>query len=216
MTEYTADEYATKTRWDDIYKSDRLMVEIDENMPKITELFKTHEVTKILDLGCGAGRHTIYLADHGFDVYGIDISTEGIKKAAQQLHDLNLRATLTTGSIYHTLPYDSNFFDSVISIRVLHHGRIEAIGRAIKEIERVVKPNGFIFVTVRKRTPKKFRFPFKEIAPRTYVPLEGLEKGVVHYLFTKKILEKEFKAFNIHDIWVDSKKYYCLLGQKVG
>ena len=216
MIEYTADEHATKTRWDDIYKSDRLMVEIDENMPKITELFKTHNVTKILDLGCGAGRHTIYLAEHGFDVYGIDISPEGIKKAAQQLHDLHLRATLTTGSIYRTLPYDSNFFDSVISIRVLHHGRIEAIRKAIKEIERVVNPNGFIFVTVRKRTPKKQRRPFKEIAPRTYVPLEGLEKGVVHYLFTKEILKKEFKAFNIHDIWVDSKKYYGLLGQKVG
>ncbi|GAH89086.1 unnamed protein product, partial [marine sediment metagenome] len=33
---------------------------------------------------------------------------------------------------------------------------------------------------------KKKRLPFKQIAPRTYIPLEGDEKGIAHYLFNKK------------------------------
>lgn len=211
---YSTDELKTKNRWDEIYRNEGYTLEIDENMPRILEFFKKHNVIRVLDLGCGWGRHLVYLAENGFDVYGIDISPEGIVRARKRLQDLNLSVALAEGSIQNALPYDSSFFDSVISIRVLHHGRIEAIRKAIKEIERVLGPQGFIFVTVRKRVLKRWRLPYREIAPRTYVPLEGMEKDVVHYLFTRELLRKEFRAFKIHDIWVDTKKYYCLLGQK--
>lgn len=212
-SKYSAEELITKKRWDEIHEEIQYIPEVDESMPKIAELFREQNVKRVLDLGCGSGRHTVYLAQKGFDVYGIDISTEGIKIAEQKLRDLNLCASLTTGSVYCTLPYESDFFDSIISIRVLHHQRIENIRKAIKEMERVVTPGGLIFVTVKKRVSEKQRVPFREIAPRTFVKLEGYEKDVVHYLFNKDLLRTEFKGFRIHDLWVDSKSYYCLLGE---
>ncbi|MCH2020860.1 MAG: class I SAM-dependent methyltransferase [Saprospiraceae bacterium] len=39
--------------------------------------------SKILDLACGKGRHSIYLADKGFDVIGVDLSPESIGHAKQ-------------------------------------------------------------------------------------------------------------------------------------
>jgi SAM-dependent methyltransferase len=207
------DESVTRKRWNDIYTSFDAVLTVDETMPRIVDLFVEYNVKTVLDLGCGGGRHTVYLEQEGFDVYGIDIAGEGVKKAYHLLTEKGLGAALSIGSI-RNLPYRNNSFDSLISVRVIHHGRIEAIRKTIKEIERVVKPRGLIFVTVRKRVHKKERRPSTEIAPRTYVPVEGREKDIVHYLFTKEILKREFKNFKILDLQVDSDRYYCLTGEK--
>ena len=42
---------------------------------------------QILDLACGKGRHSIYLANKGFDVVGVDLSPESIEHAQQFAHD---------------------------------------------------------------------------------------------------------------------------------
>ncbi len=206
-------EYSSKERWNGIYKREKTLQPIQEDMPRIVDVFRKYNCKRVLDLACGSGRHILYLAEMGFDVNGIDISGEGIRIANSLLEERNLHANLIVGSIYRRLPFKDNFFDAIVCIQALHHARIESIRRTIREMERVLKPSGLAFVTVRKRIPKKERLPFKDIAPRTYIPLEGEEKGLVHYLFNKKLLHEEFKDFKIHDIWVDSKNYYCLLGE---
>jgi 2-polyprenyl-3-methyl-5-hydroxy-6-metoxy-1,4-benzoquinol methylase len=45
-------------------------------------------------LGCGSGRHVVYLAKNGFEVYGIDIAKSGIKIAKEWLKDEKLKANL--------------------------------------------------------------------------------------------------------------------------
>jgi ubiquinone/menaquinone biosynthesis C-methylase UbiE len=211
------DQLISKERWDEIYKKGvervECTLEVDEQIPWIAELFEKHHVKKILDLGCGAGRHTIYLSQKGFDVYGIDISGEGIKKAHQQLAKKHLHANLIVGSVYNPLPYPDDSFDAIVSTRTLYHAKIEEIRKAIKEIERVLKPHGLVFITVRRSNLKKKHLHSKEIAPRTYVPMGGKEKGAIHYIFNKNLLRREFKNFKIYEIWVDSKNYYCLLGE---
>jgi len=210
-------ETISKKRWNEIYKK-QIDISIDKTLPPIMDVFKEYKVRKVLDLACGSGRHILYMAKLGFEVYGIDISEVGIEAAKSLLYSNNLHAELTVGSIYKKLPYEDNFFDGTICIRSLNHGTIDDIGKLIKEMERVLKPRGLVYITVRKKVAKKKRLPFKEIAPRTYIPLEGKEKGIVHYLFNKSILRKEFHNFEIHKLWVeygpeDWEAYYCLLGE---
>lgn len=201
-------------QWDEIYKRyGKFFVNPQEGMERIVGVFKEHNVKKVLDLGCGSGRHLIFLAERGFEVYGIDLAETGIKIAKDWLDEKDLHAELKIGSVYEELPYEDDFFDAVVSIRVLHHARIGDIRKAIKEIQRVLKSRGLIFITVRKRTPKKRRLKFIALDSRTYIPVEGDEKDLIHYLFNKRLLRREFRNFEIHDIWVDRENYYCLLGE---
>lgn len=202
-----------KEKWNEIYKKEKPPKNIQENFARIVDLFKNCNVKRVLDLACGCGRHTFYLAENGFETYGLDISEEAIKFTRNILQKKGLYANLIVSSIYEELPYKDNFFDAIVCIQSLHHARVTTIRRAIKEMERVLKSNSFIFVTVRKRISKKQRLPFKEAGSRTYIPLEGKEKGLVHYLYNKKLILKDFRNFKIQDIWVDSKNYYCFLGE---
>ncbi|MEM5830751.1 MAG: class I SAM-dependent methyltransferase [Candidatus Aenigmatarchaeota archaeon] len=110
---------------------------------------------KNLDLGCGSGRHLVYLARKGFKVYGIDIARHGLKIAREWLKKEGLKAKLKVGDIYKKLPYKNNFFDVIICVRTLNHGKIEWIRRTIKEMYRILKSDGYIFVTVHKHKAKK-------------------------------------------------------------
>jgi len=207
-------------QWNRIFKEQgEVFLKPQENIPRIAKLFKKKSVKKVLDLGCGSGRHTVYLVKHGFEVYGIDIAPKGIKITKDWLKKEKLKANLKVGNVYKKLPYPNNFFDALISTQTLHHNKIGNIRKLIKEIERVLKPEGFIFITVSKKgsvkdIPKEKMWKIKFIAPRTFVPLSHDEKGLIHYWFNKKLLRKEFKNFKNYDIWVESKgRHYCLLAE---
>ncbi|MBI2129565.1 class I SAM-dependent methyltransferase [Candidatus Woesearchaeota archaeon] len=203
-------------QWNEIFKKEgKVFTKIQEDIPEVLKLFKRHNVRRILDLGCGSGRHTVYFAKQGFDVYGIDIAKEGLNITKSWLKKEGLKANLKMGSVYNKLSYPNDFFDAIISIQVLHHALIERIRKVISELERILKPKGIVFITVTKRKiiPKIRERP-KVIAPRTYMPAKGEEKGLLHYIFTKDLLKKEFRNFKIYNIWVDSDKFrYCLLGE---
>jgi len=188
-----------------------------EDMPKVTELFKDRGVRKVLDLGCGSGRHLVYLAEQGFEVFGIDIAQRATELAANWLKEKGLWAELRAGSVFERLPYEDNFFDAIISVRVINHGRIEDIRSAIKETQRVLKSKGLIFVEVRKerkvKESKRQSTRSKIIDSRTVISMTGREKGVIHYMFNKAILIKEFRSFRILDFWDTSEGYYCLTGE---
>lgn len=216
-------------QWDKIFRQyGKVFIKPQEDIPKIIKLFKKRGIKRILDLGCGSGRHTVYLAKRGFEVYGIDSALEGIKITRDWLKEEGLKARLKIGDIYKKLPYKDNFFDSIISTQTLHHGKIEKIRKLIKETERILKPMGLIFVTVRRALRvkgwrknkivihrwkgwKKRKVKYKVIGPRIYVAVEGDEKGI-HFSFTKKLIKKEFKNFKIPEIWI-KKGHYCFLGQ---
>ena len=55
--------------------------------------------TRLLDLGCGTGRHALELAARGYEVTGIDPTTEMIAYAREQAELRSLAATFNTGSL---------------------------------------------------------------------------------------------------------------------
>ncbi|MFA5926525.1 MAG: class I SAM-dependent methyltransferase [Parcubacteria group bacterium] len=214
-------------QWNEAFKKDgRIFFDPQEDMAEIVRVFKKNKVKRVLDLGSGTGRHLVYLAKKGFDVYGIDIADEGIKLSRKWLKAENLKANLKVGSIHERLPYKNNFFDAVISTQAFHHERIKKVRKGIQEIERVLKPGGMVFMTFFRRILKSSvpgtiikkrkwqKADYMIIEPRTYVPIEGYEKGLAHYIFNKREIKKEFHSFKIHDTWVDSnKRHICFLGE---
>lgn len=96
---------------------------------------------KVLDIGCGAGRHALLLSDAGFDVYACDASESSVvlvdrALSAKGIEDHVLKAGMTA------LPYESESFDWVIAWNVLYHGSFFDLIMATGEVQRVLKKGG--------------------------------------------------------------------------
>ena len=83
-----------KDTWVDWYQ-DRL---VDENVVAIAELLKSKRASRVLDFGCGTGRHTVYLAKTGFNVYGFDWSENAVAVATKELSRQGLNASVVVGT----------------------------------------------------------------------------------------------------------------------
>ena len=200
--------------WDSIFKkSGKVFYKPHEDMSKIIKLFKKEGIQKVLDLGCGSGRHIVLLSKEGFDVHGMDNAESGLIHTRKWLKELDIKAKIKNASCYKTFPYKNNTFDAIISTQVIHHAKLKDINFCISEIERVLKPGGLVFITVTKNKMKGRASKVKIIEPRTYVMLDGPEKGVPHYIYTKSLLTQYFKNFKIFDIYTDKHNHYCLIGK---
>lgn len=204
--------------WENIFKKEgKFFLHPRPEMPAIVKWLKQRKVTKVLDLGCGTGRHLIYLAQRNFDVYGLDESKTALKLSRAWLRQKQLLAHLKVGNLHKKFPYKNNFFDAIISTQVIHHGTTKQVKKTISEMRRVLQLDGVIFITVAKRLfiGDKIIYKSKEIEPHVYVPLEGPEKGLAHFLFNKKLIRDLFCDFKILEVSVDSdNKNYCFRGVK--
>lgn len=93
----------------------------------------------LLDIGCGTGKNMEEFQKFA-DAYGVDISPEALKFCRQRgLKQVKLV------DVEGTLPFASNTFDMVTMLDVLEH--IEE-SPSLKEIYRVLKPGGMLYVSV--------------------------------------------------------------------
>ena len=102
---------------------------------------------KILDLGCGIGRHVIYAYDMRLEGYGIDLSELAVKMAQQWLQKrkvLDFAEKIKVGDVC-TLPWGDNYFDYVVSHGVLDSMYFENARQAVKEVHRVMVEDGFFY-----------------------------------------------------------------------
>lgn len=216
-------------KWDDIYQqADNEFSNDLKYWPQLISFLKKHQSKKILDLGCGDGTHTLKLAQEGFNVFGLDISTRAIKQAKKLFAKSKLNGQFTIASMHKPFPYQDNSFDAVISLRTINHGTRQQIEETVQEIQRILKPGGYLFLTTikilgRKKIlgPTKLNsLPVEIIAPYTYQPKEGKEVGITHFMFNKQLLREIFNEFDLQKIWLETgkkswEKYYCLLAQLI-
>lgn len=218
------------TSWNKIYT--KIGSKYTNNLkfwPNIVSFLQENKVKNVLDVGCGTGYHLLELAKNNFNVFGLDSSYEAIKLARKRFNQFQLKGNFQVSSMYEKFPYPDNFFEAVISLRTLNHGMISQIKKTAKEIKRVTKKGGILFLTVIKIPGRKNiigkttlnTIKVKIVKPRTYIPLEGKEAGIIHYLFNKEILVKLFNNYEILKFWTGYGKqkwerYYCLLGKKLG
>ncbi|MCL4403351.1 MAG: class I SAM-dependent methyltransferase [Candidatus Marsarchaeota archaeon] len=157
---------------------------------KTTELFfKRHNVKRVLDFGCGAGRHTLLLAKAGFSTYGFDNSFWALKTARSLLREKGLQAKLIRCDMRGRLPYKDGFFDAVFASRVMYQARVKDIKKSIGEVSRILKDNGYLFWSGPTMETLKIlsqNEPRESIEPGTTAALEGPFKGIPYHCFSSK------------------------------
>lgn len=146
------------------------------------------KVDRVLDLGCGNGRHAIYFARQGLKASGIDISDHAIDWASDWAKSEKLDVDFRVGDITN-LPYDDDTFDVVVTHGVLDHVPLETATRAVSEVHRVVKSKGLFYCDLRSVEDHEYGVGV-EVARNEFILSEGYEKGLVQHFFA----EDEIKA----------------------
>jgi SAM-dependent methyltransferase len=96
---------------------------------------------QVLEVGCGHGDLSVYLAKHGAEVTGVDIGAS-LVEAARALADVNgVEARFERVDI-KTLPFASESADIVVGLAVLHHLSEPDLASALREAHRVLRPHG--------------------------------------------------------------------------
>lgn len=125
--------------------------------PELVELVNKKQIKpgiKVLDLGCGLGTQTIYMASKGFDAYGIDISPSAIARAKERAKKANTRVKFDVGDVL-SLPYQDNFFSFAFDFGCLHHNTASS-NEYLNELKRVLKKGSFyLLFTFQERLSQK-------------------------------------------------------------
>jgi ubiquinone/menaquinone biosynthesis C-methylase UbiE len=101
----------------------------------------------VLDVGCGPGQLAVRLGRiaPSLDITGVDISPDMIERAQKRATQLGLtdRVRFQEGDS-QSLPFPDDHFDTVVSTLSIHHWDDPELG--LREIRRVVKPGGHVFI----------------------------------------------------------------------
>jgi ubiquinone/menaquinone biosynthesis C-methylase UbiE len=105
---------------------------------------------RLLEVGCGPAVMTPELLAMGFEVQGIDVSSEMVRRAGQRMagHPLEKRCRFALGDV-ERLQYPSNTFNAVVCMGVLEY--LPRYGRALAEMCRVLVPGGIVVLTLPNR-----------------------------------------------------------------
>lgn len=127
--------------------------------------------SKCLDIGCGIGRDTKWLADHGYDVIGIDASISMLKHAKACYPGIHF--------YQDSLPLLSSqrnaAFDNLLCSAVIMHLPQTQIIKAMKNILRICRSNGIIIISFRNTNSPNYRENEKLYTP--------LDVGVIERQF---------------------------------
>ena len=183
----------------------------------VERFFKKHNVKRVLDLGCGAGRHTYLLAKAGFEVYGLDISDKALRINKSILKKMGLKAKLIKWDILDDLPYENEFFDAVFASRVMYQFKKAQIKKIIEEVARVLKRKGYLFwegPTYKTTKEMFYGEKLKLVEPGTWLSIGGPFHGQFYHRFKdKQEVSRLLKDFKI--IRFDFRgKSFSLIAQK--
>ena len=140
--------------WEDNFSRKPEMFGLEPSKPAINALkiFKNNKANKIVELGAGLGRDSIYFAKNSIHVEALDYSQSGIKNINQKIKQNNLSNLIKTKifDVRKTLPFKNNSIESVYShmlyCMALTTSDLESLN---KEIHRILKPGGINIYTVR-------------------------------------------------------------------
>lgn len=192
------------TEWDQILREKWYSQEEPEELAvNFAANLQRRRKIRVLDLGCGAGRHLVYMATQGFDTYGVDISKTGLNQTKERLRRRKAESNLVKCDM-KMLPYVDSCFGAVISLNTLYHQKLEGIQQTVSEIHRVLKKEGLVLINfLSKRTFSHAKGV--EIEEGTFVEQQGIEKGVLHHFVDEEEIRSLFEKFKIVDLTLSEK-----------
>ncbi|MEX2055183.1 MAG: class I SAM-dependent methyltransferase [Candidatus Andersenbacteria bacterium] len=189
LEKFSLPQSSTEQFWDNKYALESISepVAAEFSRQHFWPLLQSHlkQGERYLDAGCGQGGWLLYLKTLGHHVAGIDIAPKTI--ASLKTYDSTLE--LKVGSISQ-IAYPDEHFAGVIALGTLEYVD-GAVPQALREVHRVLKPNGFFFIEVPILNSLR-RWLYR---PLKYVGAvikrsQGKRATFANYLFTRREMTK--------------------------
>jgi 2-polyprenyl-3-methyl-5-hydroxy-6-metoxy-1,4-benzoquinol methylase len=168
-----ADEPALTTahlEWDRRWRDDRARARWRDPAPEVARLvpeLRARGARRVLDVGCGIGRHALLFAREGFDVSAVDASPAGIDELRRAAADEGLTVDARVAE-FTEVPYDGESFGHVVAWNVLYHGDADVARAAFAECARVLVRRGTFQLTMLSTRHRRYG-EGREVRPGTFV-----------------------------------------------
>lgn len=164
---------------------------------------------KAIDIGCGGGKDLLLFRKMGMEAHGIEISEAAIKVTDGYLKkwDESAKVSLYDGK---NIPYPNEYFDFAIIMGVLDHMLFPHALKLIKEIYRVLKPEGYICASLHSIYDSNYGKGI-QIERNTYIIQQGeFEVDLPQHYFDEEDVLKLFQIFEIEQAYIEEEKMYDL------
>jgi SAM-dependent methyltransferase len=192
--------------WNNYWKDESIRGQWAQPDKVITDLLwkiDRAKVNKVLDLGCGIGRHAVHFAKAGFSVTAVDSSGEALAVLRKQSLEESIKLKVTEADFtQNPALFPRNYFDLVIAFNVLYHGQRKDLENSINLAHYWLKPGGFFFFTCPTRRDGKFGNGEK-VAPNTFKSLNSIHPGDIHYFSDETDIMFFLKNFNLKEKRID-------------
>lgn len=145
---------------------------------------------RVLDLGCGYGRDSIYFAQRGFEVMALDCSPVAIQMLQERIADTELASRITTvvADALQGIPVPDGHFDAVYAYLFFCLAFTDAeLTKLFAECNRVFEPDGYLAGTVRSVYDHSYG-KGEQIEPDMF----ALSNAVRHF-FSESYLERKLQ-----------------------
>lgn len=121
---------------------------------------------RVLDLGCGAGRNSLFLAKEGFETYAVDISEAGVNETQRRSVAEGLKL-ITQRAAVDEIDFPDAFFDGIVCYGVYCYAELDEIRESLQRVALTLRPGGKMYCMTRSDEDWR-RKRGEEVGPSRY------------------------------------------------
>lgn len=154
------------------------------------ETLDSHRGTPVLDLGCGAGQDTRFLAQEGHDVIAVDLSEKALELTRRRAPGAEVRKV----DLARGLPFPDARFGAVVASLSLHYFPWRETMGILGDVRRCLVPGGHLLARLNSTNDAHYAAAKKEEIERDFYLVAGspkrlFDRGSVRELFSGWVVE---------------------------